>query len=430
MKHYIPTGKQKFLPVGIFSLFFLCILSIDAVEKGELLKKYEKRVQIFHIAKHSPIALEQAQTESSLLSKDPEDSEKLSLVLTLYQKACFHALPSLISTERQKTKEALESAEESFAESLAVEYYTRAVDLYSEGEVLSAGLSTRLEEMETETNLSKREELVESLFDDIETSISKWEESTDMSSKAMSLSLAQASALHYSQSDLSETLDLIRKYRSSEKHDSVNLAVLEKDVQEGLSLITLGKIKRGFLQLEDLRKKLSDLVTDEFREYAKIKLETSNSKLSAAEEVLESQKHKFDEDPEILAQLEDNLRAARESYSLAEQLFKDEKFVESIASAEDSLFLTERFQEDVSVATVPEKRIYADEPNQAHKRQYFKGSTTPKFHKVKKGESLVSISEFYFRSYKKWKEIYKQNKKSIKKPNTIFPSQSILLPSK
>ena len=195
-------------------------------------------------------------------------------------------------------------------------------------------------------------------------------------------------------------------------------------------MITLGKIKRGFLQLEDLRKKLSDLVTDEFREYAKIKLDTSHSKLSAAEEILESQKHKFDEDPEILAQLEDNLRAARESYSLAEQLFKDEKFVESIASAEDSLFLTERFQEDVSVASVPEKRIYADEPNQAPKRQYFKGSITPKFHKVKKGESLVSISEFYFHSHKKWKDIYKQNKKSIKKPNTIFPSQSILLPSK
>ena len=351
-------------------------------------------------------------------------------MLTLYQKACFHALPSLISTERQKTKEALESAEESFAESLAVEYYTRAVDLYSEGEVLSAGLSTRQEEIETETDLSKKEELLESLFDDIETSISKWEESTDMSSKSMSLSLAQASALHYSQSDLSEALDLIRKYRSSEKHDSVDLAVLEKDIQEGLSLITLGKIKRGFLQLENLRKKLSDLVTDEFREYAKIKLDTSNSKLSAAEEILESQKHKFEEDPEIFAQLEDNLRAARESYSLAEQLYKDEKFVESIASAEDSLFLTERFQEDVRVATVPEKRIYADEPNQPHKRQYFKGSTTPKVHKVKKGESLVSISEFYFHSYKKWKEIYKQNKKSIKKPNTIFPSQSILLPSK
>lgn len=430
MKHYIPTGKQKFLPVGIFSFFFLCILSIDAVEKGELLKKYERRIQIFHISKHSPVAFEQVQAEASLLSKDPEDSEKLSFVLTLYQRACFQALPSLISTERQKTKEALESAEESFAESLAVEYYTRAVDLYAEGEVLSAGLSTRLEEIETETTLSKKEELVESLFEDIETSISKWEESAGMSSKSMSLSLAQASALHYSQSDLTEKVDLIRKYRSSEKQDSVNLAVLEKDIQEGLSLIILGKIKRGFLQLEELRKKLSDLVTDEFREYAKIKLDTSHSKLNAAEEILDSQKHKFDEDPEILAQLEDNLRAARESYSLAEQLFKDEKFVESIASAEDSLFLTERFQEDVSVASVPEKRIYADEPSHAPKKQYFKGSITPKVHKVKKGESLVSISEFYFHSYKKWKDIYRQNKKSIKKPNTIFPSQSIFLPSK
>ena len=233
MKHYIPTGKQKFLPVGIFSFFFLCIFSIDAVEKGELLKKYEKRIQIFHLAKHSPLAYEQAQAEASLLSKDPEDSEKLSFVVTLYQRACFQALPSLIPAERQKTKEALESAEESFAESLAVEYYTRAVDLYAEGEVLSAGLSTRLEEIETETNLSKKEELVESLFEDIETSISKWEESTDMSSKSMSLSLAQASALHYSQSDLTETLELIRKYRSSEKQDSVNLAVLEKISKKG-----------------------------------------------------------------------------------------------------------------------------------------------------------------------------------------------------
>jgi len=430
MKTYLPIGKQTFLPVGILLFFFLCIFSVDAVEKVDLIKKYEKRVQVFHLAKHSSPYLEQAQKESSLLSQDSEDSEKLSFVLSLYKKACFHALPSLISDERQKTKEALESAEESFAESLAMEYYTRAVDLYSEGEVLSAGLSTRLEEIETETIPSTKEDLTESLFGDIESSLSKWEESADLSSKAMSLSLSQSSALHYSQSDLSETLGMIRKYRSSEKQDSVNLAVLEKDIQEGLSLITLGKIKRGFLQLEDLRKKLSDLVTDEFREYAKINLDSSYSKLIAAEEILESQKHKFEEEPEIFAQLEDNLRAARESYSLAEQLFKDEKFVESIGSAEDSLFLTERFQEDVRVATVPEKRIYTDDPSQARKRQYFQGSTIPKIHKVKRGESLVSISEFYFHSHKKWKEIFKQNKKSIKRPNTIFPTQSIFLPSK
>jgi hypothetical protein len=391
------------------------------------IEKYKRRMEIFQILQYAPKEVIESMNEWNTSSSETEESDHPKRI-EFYQKACLFSLLPLFSEEKKKVKEALDSAEEAFAESLAVEHYSRALDLFSEGEVYLAGLSSRLEEIEKEETPFQKEALIESLLQDAEAGLFKWKESMDMASKSMSLSLSQASALHYSQSDLLETLQLFRKYRPSSEQDSVHLAVLEKDLEEGLSWILKGKIKQGFVILEDIRKKLNDQVAIEFRGFAKSKLEDSHAKLEMAEKYLQVHSSKFGEDPETLAQLEDNLRASRESYTLADQLYQEEKFIESITSAEDSLFLTERFQDDLESATVPEKRIYQEDslPNQSKK--FFAGDQLPKIHKVRKGDSLVGISEFYFKSHKKWKEIYQKNKKAIQKPHKIFPSQILILP--
>lgn len=400
--------------------------SLWSEEIGSPLQKYKKRIELFQVFQHAPKDILESLKEWDSPSTESENSN-LSNPIAFYQKACLSALIPLFSEEQKKTKEALDSAEESFAESLAGEHFSKATDLYSEGEVLTAGLSSRLEEIQKEKDPSQKETLIESLLQDAELGLSKWRESIDMASKSLSLSLSQASALHYSQSDLLDTLQLIRKYRPSHVADSVQLTILEKDLEEGLSWILKGRIKHGFAILEDIRKKLNEQVAFEFRGFAKNKLEDSQAKLEAAEKHIQLHRSKFEEDPETLAQLEDNLRAARESHTLADQLYQEEKFIESITGAEDSLFLTERFQEDLDSATVPEKRIYQEDPNPIKKN--FTGLHLPKIHKVQKGESLVGISEFYFKSHKKWKAIYQKNKKSILQPNKIFPSQILILPT-
>ena len=139
---------------------------------------------------------------------------------------------------------------------------------------------------------------------------------------------------------------------------------------------------------------------------------------------MEKERARFSDDPDILLQLEDNLRAAHESLEIAESLFQNEKFIDSIAKSEDSLFLTERFQEDIELAVVPETKLYSDEVETTPKRKH------PTHHEVKRGDTLVQISNLYYGTYRKWKDIYKLNKKTISNPARIFPSQKILLPPK
>ncbi|NBU97492.1 MAG: LysM peptidoglycan-binding domain-containing protein, partial [Spirochaetia bacterium] len=135
------------------------------------------------------------------------------------------------------------------------------------------------------------------------------------------------------------------------------------------------------------------------------------------------------------SQLEDNLRAAKETIQISETLFQEDKYLDSIAKSEESLFLTERFGEDITHASVPEKKNYDEDleknpPAKPKEPKHFSGKKFPLVHIVKKGESLVKISAFYFQKGKNWKEIYKLNRTKIKNPKIIFSGQKISLPQK
>ena len=436
---YTLQHLRKFLPFLLIN--FLSLNSIFAFDiTPQVLNHSYDRAIFLEAEKYSPNEFLDAKKKyEELTSPKTSDEEKFSenkLVYSLLRKASLNSILKAIESKKKLSLSTLELSVESFSESLSSEYYGMAKDLYSEAEISTSDMSNRLQEAFLESDIQKQDELFETILGDTETSLKKWEESTSFSKKSIALSLSQISALVDSQSDLYDTIQLLRRYRSPEKQDSVQLAILEKEIKEGIDTIQEGKVKKGFQILEGIRIRLHDLVTEDFRIYSKSRVELSKKKLQLAEENLAQEKQKFNEEPEILSQLEDNLNAARESHELAEKLMNEEKYLESIAKSEDSLFLTERFKEDLELTIVPEKKLYdedIEEPKQVSnevKEKHYSGKKLPKTHRVNRGETLVQIALYYYGSPRGWKMIFKKNKKSIKNPNVIFPNQKIILPKK
>lgn len=430
--------------VSFFILLVLlfCFTPISSQETPtQKIRKLHNYSIIFEAVIFSPKEFEQGLSFISKLEsiKDPELSPELFKeymeASSYLRKSALNSIVAKLSKEREIVISSLETAEDSFAESLSVEYYTHATDLYSEGNLLTAGIQKRLKEAWEEENPEKQISLFDSILEDGENCLKKWEESIQESSKASSLSLSQADALKSAQSDLGDTISLLRKYRSPDKNDTVELTLLEKEIQDGMDLFSSGKIKTAFYKLERCRKILDDLVHEDFKVYSKKKIEDSKKKLENAEIALGQERHRFMEDPEILTQLEDNLRAAKETIQIAETLFQEDKFLDSIAKSEESLFLTERFGEDIAHASVPEKKLYDEDiddlpAKKVKEAKQFPGKKIPPVHVVKNGESLVKISAYYFQKKINWKEIYKINRLKIKNPKLIFSGQKISLPQK
>ena len=442
---YVISFQSKLLVnykllIKIFFLFLISSLFSQEIPFESLMKIYKLSI-FLEAEKYSPKEFEQGKTYFSkfedlkTLPPTEEAANEYKLAISLLKKASLNSISPKLTKEREIVLSSMEVAEDSFAESLSVEYFTHANDLYSEGDLLIAGMNQRLKEAWEEENPQKQINLIDTILEDSENCLKKWEESIQESSKATSLSLAQADALKSAQSDLEETIALLRKYRSSEKNDSVELTLLEKDIKEGMDTFSTGKVKKAFYKLEDCRKKLDDLVHEDFKVYSRKKIEDAKKKLNIAEESLNRERNRFLEDPDILAQLEDNLRAASETIHISETLFQEDKFLDSIAKSEESLFLTERFGEDISHASIPEKKLYDEDmeenpPAKPKEPRHFSGKKIPGTHTVKKGDSLVKISAFYYIKGNNWKEIYKINRKKIKNPKLIFSGQKISLPQK
>lgn len=442
---YVQCFKNKLLfknnlLTKVLFLFLASSLFSQEIPFENLKKIYNLSV-LFEADKYSPKEFEQGRIyfvkleEIKTLPPSEESTNEYKLAISLLKKSSLNSISPKLSKERELVLSSLEVAEDSFAESLSVEYFTHAGDLYSEGDLLTAGMTQRLKEAWEEENPEKQIYLIDSILEDAEICLKKWEESILESSKATSLSLAQADALKSAQSDLGDIIALLRKYRSPEKNDTVELSLLEKDIKDGMETFSTGKVKKAFLILESCRKELDDLVHDDFKAYSKKKIEDAKKKLEVAEESLNKERNRFIEDPEILSQLEDNLRAAKETIQISETLFQEDKYLDSIAKSEESLFLTERFGEDITHASVPEKKNYDEDleknpPAKAKEPKHFSGKKFPLVHIVKKGESLVKISAFYFQKGKNWKEIYKLNRTKIKNPKIIFSGQKISLPQK
>ena len=66
---------------------------------------------------------------------------------------------------------------------------------------------------------------------------------------------------------------------------------------------------------------------------------------------------------------------------------------------------------------------YAYEP-----APYQPDSTQPRYHVVKKKETLYSLAQNYYGDQSKWKMIYEANRATIKDPNVIFEGQKLVIP--
>jgi nucleoid-associated protein YgaU len=60
--------------------------------------------------------------------------------------------------------------------------------------------------------------------------------------------------------------------------------------------------------------------------------------------------------------------------------------------------------------------------------QVTKNTTTPKYHTVKKGDTLWGIAKKYYGHGAQYKKIYNANKSIIKNPDKIYVGQKFLIP--
>lgn len=353
-------------------------------------------------------------------SDDAKPSSDLTRAYSLLEALVLSSAPQTIQRYKTLTGDSIALAEEAFAESLSSEYWSLAKDNQAEAEVIGNGILARSSEIASEKDISTRVALFRMIESELRQYIQKQEFCLDYAKNAVSLSLAQAPALLDSQSDIFETIHFFKKIRNPEKLDSVEMSILEKEIEESIEMIRTGSIRNGFYRLEGIRRKLDELVMGDFKAYAATRISLGRTKWEEASSFLELERKRFSDDPDTLLQLEDNLRAAKESIELAEKLLQSEKYIESISKAEDSLFLTERFKEDLELADLPDTKLYDDGVDT--------GVKIPPTHTVKRGETLIKISTLYFKTYKKWREIYKLNRKTIKNPSKIYPFQILKLP--
>jgi nucleoid-associated protein YgaU len=57
-----------------------------------------------------------------------------------------------------------------------------------------------------------------------------------------------------------------------------------------------------------------------------------------------------------------------------------------------------------------------------------KNTDTPRYHVVRDGETLSGISEQYYGSENKWREIFEANREIIQEPTTLKPGTKIIIP--
>ncbi|TGK33696.1 lipoprotein LipL71 [Leptospira gomenensis] len=369
------------------------------------------------------------------------------------------SFPSTVDEARKDSTTSIDSAEEAYASQLASEQYNSAVQLRKEGDALRETADRTLEAYPKESGDDAKLRTRLAAFDQYESSRQKYADSKKAADESKALALSQKQQLIDSLADIEKNLNDADRYAEG-KDPEVNETKVRLDGAK--YKIEEGKIRDGYAEVDDIRKKSAELVAKNIKTFAEKQKELAKQSVVAATTKLASfDKNKINasRDSQVSYQrAEENLKAAEESRVSAEDLYSSEKYEDSIARSEEAIRLSRIV---VDQATELAERLdrkggdkYANRDSKTGtegKNNSNSNSNTSegKNSSSKWGEDglpegwkryvvrkkvpadclwRIAKDKRHYGTSKLWKRIYEANRGKIKNPNLIFPKQILLIP--
>ncbi|PJZ52016.1 lipoprotein LipL71 [Leptospira adleri] len=413
--------------------------------------------------KYAPAELEEAR--KSLLNAHQKASEEdLAETKKSAEYARAKALdaseksfPSSVDDARKESSASIDSADEAFAVQLASEPYNSAVQLRKEGDTLRETADRTLESYPRESGDDAKLRTRLAAFDQYEASRQKYADSKKAADESKVLALSQKQQLIDSLADIEKNLSDADKYAEGKDPE---VAETRNRLDSAKAKIEEGKIKDGYVEVDDIRKKSGELVAKNIKAYAEKQKELAKQSIASATTKLASfdkTKVNASRDFQVSYQrAEENLKAAEESRVSAEDLYSSEKYEDSIARSEEAIRLSrivvdqsaelaERMERKTSGDKIANRDTKTGKDGKNDKTETTEGKNSSskmgedglpegwKRYVVRKkvpADCLWRIAKDkrHYGTSKLWKRIYEANRGKIKNPNLIFPKQVLLIP--
>ncbi|TGM61912.1 lipoprotein LipL71 [Leptospira adleri] len=413
--------------------------------------------------KYAPAELEEAR--KSLLNAHQKASEEdLAETKKSAEYARAKALdaseksfPSSVDDARKESSASIDSADEAFAVQLASEPYNSAVQLRKEGDTLRETADRTLESYPRESGDDAKLRTRLAAFDQYEASRQKYADSKKAADESKVLALSQKQQLIDSLADIEKNLSDADKYAEGKDPE---VAETRNRLDSAKAKIEEGKIKDGYAEVDDIRKKSGELVAKNIKAYAEKQKELAKQSIASATTKLASfdkTKVNASRDFQVSYQrAEENLNAAEESRVSAEDLYSSEKYEDSIARSEEAIRLSrivvdqsaelaERMERKTSGDKIANRDTKTGKDGKNDKAETTEGKNSSskigedglpegwKRYVVRKkvpADCLWRIAKDkrHYGTSKLWKRIYEANRGKIKNPNLIFPKQVLLIP--
>lgn len=465
-----PGAAMKSIQRKISSAFIILLTGVLIACGAELpiqelsdAKNSITRAKSAGAEKYAPAELEEAR--KSLLNAHQKASEEdLAETKKSAEYARAKALdaseksfPSAVDEARKESTSSIDSADEAYAAQLASEPYNSAVQLRKEGDTLRETADRTLESYPRESGDDAKLRTRLAAFDQYEASRQKYADSKKAADESKVLALSQKQQLIDSLADIEKNLNDADKYAEGKDPE---VSETRNRLDSAKTKIEDGKIKDGYADIDEIRKKSGELVAKNIKAYAEKQKELAKQSIASATTKLASfdkTKINASRDFQVSYQrAEENLKAAEESRVSAEDLYSSEKYEDSIARSEEAIRLSrivvdqsaelaERMERKTSSDKVANRDTKTGKDGKTDKTETTDGKNSSqkwgedglpegwKRYVVRKkvpADCLWRIAKDkrHYGISKLWKRIYEANRGKIKNPNLIFPKQVLLIP--
>ncbi|XDD51322.1 lipoprotein LipL71 [Leptospira sp. WS92.C1] len=463
---------MKSIQTKIFTSFILLLAGVLVACGAELpiqelseAKNAITRAKSAGAEKYAPTELEEAR--KSLLNAHQKASEEdlgetkksADYARAKALDASEKSFPSAVEDVRKESNASIDSADEAYASQLASEPYNAAVQLRKEGDTLRETADKTLESYPRESGDDAKLKTRLAAFDQYESARQKYADSKKSADESKILALSQKQQLIDSLADIEKNLSDADKYAEG-KDPEVNETRVRLDASK--YKIEEGKIRDGYAEIDDIRKKSGELVAKNIKAYAEKQKELAKQSIASATTKLASfdkTKVNASRDFQVSYQrAEENLKAAEESRVSAEDLYSSEKYEDSISRSDEAIRLSRIVVDQATeLADRLERKSASDQyanrdtknGNDGKTKTNKNESTNGKNSSDKIGEDglpegwkryvvrkkvpadclwRIAKDKRHYGTSKLWKRIYDANRGKIKNPNLIFPKQVLLIP--